>query len=425
MRISIFGLGYVGSVSAVCLAELGHEVIGVDIIPQKVDGLRAGNAPVKEPQLDELLQKNLDTDRLHFSHNLSKAIIATDCAMITVGTPSDKNGHVNLTAVERCIESIAITLATSEKKEFIVVIRSTVPPGTTDKMRQLTERLLKGHTPKGEEICKVHFSMNPEFTREGAAVEDFLNPAITVFGIESDSVKDKLSQIYEGIESETVWTPTETAELVKYTNNAFHALKVAFANEIGRIADGYNVDGKKVMEILCADKKLNISKRYLRPGFAFGGSCLPKDLRGINAIAKTKSINVPLLDSIIPSNDLHIKHHKERITEQQPQKIGVLGIAFKAQTDDLRESPGLRLVCDLVEEGHSLKMTDANLTPTYLLGRNRRYIDTLLPDWQNYFTMDVEAIFDFADTIIVTTNEAIYKDWIAEYGQTHKVIILN
>lgn len=417
MRISIFGLGYVGSVSAVGLAELGHEVIGIDIVPEKVAELEEGRAPLKEPQLDELLAKNLKTGRLRFSTNAQEAVLKSDCAMITVGTPSDKNGNINLNMVERCIENIAKELKESSKKEFLIIIRSTIPPETTARMQSLTQSILG-------ESCKVTFSMNPEFTREGAAVEDFFKPAIIVFGIEEAAAKTQLSEVYEGIDSPTIWVSTKTAELVKYTNNAFHAMKVAFANEIGRISASYDVDGKAVMDIVCADKKLNISSKYLSPGFAFGGSCLPKDLRGINAIASKQAIEIPLLQSISKSNDRHIDYFVNDLLQRNLQRVGFLGMTFKTKTDDLRESPSLRLIKQLLEKEVAIKMTDINLTPKYLMGRNKQYIDKLLPNWQTLFTNDPKAVFEFSETIIIATNEKIHQDWIYEYSKNHKIMKL-
>jgi len=417
MRISIFGLGYVGSVSAVGLAELGHEVIGVDIVSQKVAELEEGRAPLKEPQLDELLVKNLKTGRLRFSTDSEDAILQSDCAMITVGTPSDESGNINLNMVERCVENISRVLSESSKKQFLIVIRSTIPPETTARMQKLSESILNNK-------CKVTFSMNPEFTREGAAVKDFFNPAIIVFGIDEEAAKNQLSKIYQGIEGSTIWVSTKTAELVKYTNNAFHALKVTFANEIGRLAKAYDIDGQAVMEILCADKKLNISSKYMRPGFAFGGSCLPKDLRGINAIASKQEVNTPLLRSITESNDRHIDYFVNDLLQQNLNRVGILGMTFKTKTDDLRESPSLRLANQLLRKGVKIKMTDTNLTPKYLMGRNKQYIDGLLPNWQAHFTDNPKTIFEFSNIIIASTNERIHEDWIKKYANKHKIIKL-
>lgn len=421
MRISVFGLGYVGSVSAVCLAELGHQVTGIDLVEQKVQSLQQGKAPLKEPQLDELLQKKLQTDRLHFTHDIQLATLSADCAMICVGTPSNEQGDVNLRAVERCISSIAEILAQSDKKEYTIVIRSTVPPKTTLRMEIIANEILA----TAQSDCKLYFSMNPEFTREGAAVHDFLFPAIIVFGHDDAAARPLLENIYTGIEAETMWVSTKEAEMVKYTNNAFHALKVAFANEIGRIADAYDIDGQAIMKILCADKKLNISTKYLRPGFAFGGSCLPKDLRGISGIARQEAVDIPVLRSILNSNTEHIAHFKTKILNEQPRKIGLLGIAFKRDTDDVRESPGLRLAAELIKSDIELKMLDTNLQPAYLMGRNKDYIDQELPNWEQHFTTDAAALFSFADTIVVTNDEPAYQQLVKQYGEGKQVYFLS
>ncbi len=425
MRISVFGLGYVGSVSAVCLSELGHEVYGVDIIESKVKGLKEGLAPVKEPDLEPLLRKNLDTGRLQFRTDSAEVIAQSDVAMITVGTPNRPDGSINLTAVERCVQSIAEVLAAQEREEFLFIVRSTVPPGTTQRMKALAEEVIANKVNKPDFHCRISVSMNPEFTREGAAVHDFFHPATIVFGVDDPQIQPKLEEVYHGIEGKTFWVNTRTAELVKYTNNAFHALKVAFANEIGRIADHQDVDGKRVMEILCADEKLNISPKYLIPGFAFGGSCLPKDLRGIHAIAEEKGVKTPLLDSVLPSNVDHIHHLKKAILADQPRRIGVLGIAFKANTDDVRESPGLKLICSLIKEGFDVKMMDVNLTPRFMMGRNKKYIDDLLPNWQAHFLEDEQSFFESVDTVVITTTEPIYQEWVEQYGDGKKVHDLN
>ena len=421
MRISVFGLGYVGSVSAAGLADLGHQVIGVDVVEEKVASLNKGNAPVKEPGLDELIRKHLDSQALEFTSDGPRAVLETECAMIAVGTPSTPDGQVYLQAVERCIIGIAETLADSDKEEYTIVIRSTVPPTTTDRMAALARSILDKRGKK----CQLYFSMNPEFTREGVAVKDFFYPALIVFGQDSPETQRRLEQVYQGIEAETLWVGTRTAELVKYTNNAFHALKVAFANEIGRVSEAYDIDSTEVMNILCADTKLNISTKYLRPGFAFGGSCLPKDLRGIDGIAKQKEVAIPLLRSILPSNELHIEHFTASILAANPKKVGLLGLAFKNDTDDLRESPALKLAASMIAAGVDLRMHDVNLELRYLMGRNKGYIDELLPTWQEYYLESTQDFFAFADTIVVSNTQPIYRDWVAEYAADKEIIFLN
>ncbi|MEM8527123.1 MAG: nucleotide sugar dehydrogenase [Bacteroidota bacterium] len=416
MNISIFGLGYVGSVTAACLSEIGHQVVGVDILPQKVINLQNGIPPVKEPQLEELLKKNITAGNLSFSMNVAEAIKNSECAIIAVGTPSDEAGNVNLIAVERCIESIAGVLKLNNRKEFSIVIRSTVPPGTTIRMEKLAKSTLA-------ETCRLTFCMNPEFLREGVAVKDFFEPSLIVFGSDAREAKEKFENIYEGIAAQTEWLDTKTAELVKYTNNAFHALKVAFANEIGRIAAAYETDGKAVMELLCADNKLNISAKYLRPGFAFGGSCLPKDLRGLKSVATNKAVNTPLVEAVIASNDEHINSVLNEVKAKNFKKVAILGIVFKTGTDDVRESASLRLVQLLLNTGIEVMMYDANLKKENLMGTNRQYIEAIVPNWSKYYTESIDDFFQFSDLIVVPNEEVLYKKWLTSYTNNDKVIM--
>lgn len=424
MKISVFGLGYVGSVTAVCLAALGHDVCGVDIVPQKVAGLNQGVAPVREPQLDELLQENLEAGRLRFATDPRACIRSTDCAFISVGTPTNAKQEVELNAVTRCIETIAEELIHSEQKEYLIVIHSTVPPDTTRRMQALADQI--GHSRNGHagHGCRISVCMNPEFLREGSAVQDFFHPAMTVFGLDDPTIRPQLEEIYAGIDAPEVWVDSRTAELLKYVNNAFHAIKVAFANEVGRLAGAFDIDGSQVMELLCADKKLNISSRYLRPGFAFGGSCLPKDLRGINSFAGHRSVDTPLLHAILQSNDAHIEQCKELIAARTTGQVGVLGVAFKSGTDDVRESPAIRLIRRLTDSGIDVRMTDVNLQPGQMMGANRKYIDEMLPDWQERFSEKAADLFDFSDTIVLTNHEPVYLRWIDQYGAGKTILHL-
>ena len=417
MKMSIFGLGYVGSVTAACLAEMGHTVYGVDVIPQKISDLNEGIAPVKEPQLENLLKKNLEQGRLKFSMNTKEACEQSDYAMIAVGTPSDENGAVNLHALERCIASIAHCLLTINKKEFTIIIRSTVPPTTTQLMREKVQKIV-GIS------CKVNLCINPEFLREGSAVDDFFRPALVVFGSDDLTLQKELEKIYNEVDAQFVWVDTKSAELVKYTNNAFHAIKVAFANEISRVAEAYDSDANKIMEILCMDKKLNISSKYLKPGFAFGGSCIPKDLRGIKSIAQKKSVDIPMLASVLKSNEAHIEKFKKQILETNPGRVGMLGITFKTGTDDVRESASLKLIKQLMDQGVKIQMMDSNLDSKRMMGTNRKYIDELIPAWEDYYAASPKEFFEQCDTIVMINNESIYKKWIKEFGANKQLINL-
>lgn len=405
MRVSVFGLGYVGSVTAVCMADLGHDVVGVDIHGPKVERMREGRSPVREPGLDEKLQAVLDDGRLQLTMDSSRAVGATECSLVAVGTPSGKRGSADLSAVQRCVESIATALEERPSSErHSIVIRSTVPPGTTGQLLDLAADV-SGRT-RGESLLG---GMNPEFLREGSAIEDFYDPEVIVLGAEEDPSHDVMQRLYGDIEAETVQVGLREAEIVKYVNNAFHALKVAFANEIGRLSDVCGVDGAKVMDIVCRDRKLNISTAYLRPGFAFGGSCLPKDLRALVHIAQAQNVKLPLIASVSGSNDQHIQGAISRLVGRNPKRIGLLGAAFKSGTDDVRESAALRLARGLLDRGIEVRIHDANVRPASLLGASRRYLLEILPEWQEVFVDSVADAVDGADLVVFTTEEEVHR----------------
>jgi GDP-mannose 6-dehydrogenase len=409
MHISVFGLGYVGSVTAACLAELGHTVIGVDIHAPKVKALRAGRPPVNEPQLDALVQRHVASGRLRVTMDTAEAVAASTCSLVTVGTPSGDDGRADLSAVERCVESIAAALEDRpDAPPHAVVVRSTVPPGTTRRllrwMARRTGRTL-GQTLLG--------GMNPEFLREGVAISDFFAPSVVVCGADDPASHDVLRRLYDGIDASYVAAATAEAEMVKYANNAFHALKIAFANEVGRLADAFEVDGARVMDVLCLDEKLNISPHYLRPGFAYGGSCLPKDLRSIRYMAREHTVDLPLLASVGPSNDAHIDRAAAQILAHAPERVGLLGMAFKPGTDDLRESPSLHLVRRLRAEGIDVRMYDRHVRTGDLLGANRRYLEDLVPAWDGLVVESAEAAIAFGDVVVVTNNEPAYFEAVA------------
>ena len=420
MKVSVFGLGYVGSVTAVCLAELGHDVIGVDIHAPKVDAMQHGRPPVQESQLQPLLEKHLEAGRLHVTMDSAYAVKSTTCSVVAVGTPSSQDGSVDLSAVERCVESIALALGdAADKPEHTIIIRSTVPPGTANRMLDLAARL--SDRTVGESILG---GMNPEFLREGVAVEDFFAPSVIVLGADDEASLAVMRGLYEGVEAERVALPTRTAEMVKYTNNAFHALKIAFANEIGRVAEACGVDGDLVMDVLCRDDKLNISAKYLRPGFAYGGSCLPKDLRGINHLATQHAVEAPLLRAVPESNDRHIDRAVDRVLAQKPKQVGVLGITFKPGTDDVRESAALHLVQRLRARGVDVRMFDTNVDRKHLLGANRRYIEAILPEWQDVTVESAEALFSFADVLVLTSGEPAHVELAQTLGKGTSVVDL-
>jgi len=398
--ISIFGLGYVGSVTAACLVAQGHKVVGVDSNAGKVEMLDSGRSPILEPHLDELVTQGKQSGLLSATTNIHQAIADTDISFISVGTPSLRNGKLDLRAIERVCEQIGEALA--HKNEFhSIVVRSTVLPGTTASVvvpiLEATSRKIAG---KDFGVC-----FNPEFLREGTAVADFLQPTMTVLGSDHAGTLDAVRELYEWAPGTLFVTTTGNAEMVKYVCNAFHALKVAFANEIGTLCKGLDADPAKVTEIFLADDKLNISKAYLKPGFAFGGSCLPKDLRALTYSAKELDIRVPLLESIMPSNVEHIERAVDTVLATEKRKIGILGLSFKPGTDDLRESPMVHLVKRLLGEGCQIQIWDPNVALGQLIGSNRQFIQDAIPHIGSLLRNEVADVIGNADVVVVTTKE--------------------
>lgn len=373
MNISIFGLGYVGCVGLGCLAELGHNVIGVDIDPNKVKLINLGKATIVEKDIDDLIKLNKDKGKLSATENVAEAVENSDLAVICVGTPNDSNGHLNMEYIENVAEEIGEELK-KKKGFFTVAIRSTVTPGTNRKVKEIL-------TKKSGKEPNIDFSVvsNPEFLREGIAVNDFFNPPYTVLASESTRGIKVMKKAYSGIKADVKIVDIGTAELIKFVNNSFHALKVAFGNEIGRISKELNVDVFSLMDLFVNDKILNISPYYFKPGFAYGGSCLPKDLKALNTIAHDKYINVPILSSIGHSNKEHIDYAYEAITSKGFRNIGFVGISFKSGTDDLRFSPVLELVERLLGKGYNISVYDENINLSRLTGKNKDFLFTKLP----------------------------------------------
>jgi GDP-mannose 6-dehydrogenase len=398
--ISIFGLGYVGSVTAACLVAKGNRVLGVDSNQSKVEMLDAGRSPILEPQLQELVTQGKQAGLLSATTDVSRAIAETDISFISVGTPSLRNGKLDLHAIERVCQQIAEALACKNSFHWIVV-RSTVLPGTTSSI--VVPILEKGSGKTAGRDFAVCF--NPEFLREGTAVSDFFQPTMTVLGSDHPETLDSIRELYAWAPGKLFITTTANAEMVKYVCNAFHALKVAFANEVGTICNAAGVDPAKVTEIYTADDKLNISKAYLKPGFAFGGSCLPKDLRALVHKARELDLRVPLLDSILPSNMEHIERAAEAILATEKKNIGVLGLSFKPGTDDLRESPMVHLVKRLLGEGCRIRIWDPNVALGQLIGSNRQFIQDAIPHIGQLLRDEVADVVDHAEVLIVTTKE--------------------
>ena len=396
MKIGVFGLGYVGSVSAGCLTALGHEVIGVDVNPMKVDLINAGHSPVVEAELDALIARGVKSGQLRAETSASVAIAASDVSLICVGTPSDTNGNLNLTFVERVCQEIGQALA--NKKEYhVVVVRSTMLPGSTqDRVIPILEGASGHRAGQDLGVC-----FNPEFLREGTAVHDFYHPPFSLIGQFDDRGAQIAAGVYAGIDAPLRIVPLKVAEMIKYANNAFHGLKVAFVNEIGNICKQQGIDSHQVMDIFCMDEKLNLSSYYLKPGFAFGGSCLPKDLRALLYHAHHLDLSVPVLESILPSNELQIKRGFDLIKRTGKKKVGVLGLSFKAGTDDLRESPMVVLIETLIGKGYQVKVYDRNVSLARLHGANRAYIEREIPHIATLMCDSIEEVLTESQVIVI------------------------
>src|SRR2546426_3217510 len=396
MRVSVFGLGYVGSVSAASFAADGHEVIGVDVNTDKVATVNAGRSPIVEPGLDDLLQRAVSEGRLRATTSTADAIADSDVSLLCVGTPSRKNGSLDLTYLERVSEQIGAVLR--EKSAYhVVVVRSTVLPGTThEKVIPALERESGKKYGDGFGV-----SVNPEFLREGTALKDFRKPPMTLVGHNHAADASGTIALYQAIDAPLVSTSIRVAEMMKYTSNTWHALKVVFANEIGNLCKKLNVDSHEVMDIFCRDEKLNLSSYYLKPGFAFGGSCLPKDVRALQYRAKEVDVELPLISQILPSNRLQIQHAFDEVMETGRKKIGLLGFSFKAGTDDLRESPIVILAEQLLGKGRELCIYDKNVFLAKLVGANKEYIEKQIPHLSSLLCNTIDDLIDKSEVIVV------------------------
>lgn len=404
MRISIMGLGYVGAVSAGCLAEEGHEVIGVDPQQAKVDLINAGRTPIIERDIGDIIERNVAEGRLRATSDVQEAVRVTDVSLICVGTPSLGNGHIDLRYVKRVCEQIGEGLRNHHG--HTVVVRSTMLPGT---MRNVVIPALEGSSglKAGQDfgLC-----INPEFLREGTAVHDYFHPPKTVIGEIDKASGDVLAMLYGHMPCPLIRTDYETAEMVKYADNTWHALKVGFANEIGNICKGLGLDSHKLMDIFCQDTKLNLSPYYLKPGFAFGGSCLPKDVRAISYKAKTLDISTPIINAILPSNQEQIERGIRAVMDKGSKKIGILGFSFKAGTDDLRESPMVELVERLIGKGYDLRVYDTNVRMASIHGANREYILNHIPHISRLMVPTLEEVLNHAGTIVIGNGSPEFRD---------------
>jgi GDP-mannose 6-dehydrogenase len=400
LRISVFGLGYVGTVSAGCFARDGHEVIGVDPVRTKVDLINTGQTPIIEAEIGKIIAEAAESGRLRATDDTLRAICETDLSFVCVGTPSQINGNLDLTYIRRVCEQIGQALRTKSARHT-VVIRSTVLPGT---MRRVVIPVLEEYS---EKRAGVDFGVccNPEFLREGSAVKDFNSPPKTVIGELHKGSGDLVASLYEALDSPLIRTEIEIAEMIKYIDNCWHALKIGFANEIGNLCKALSIDAHEAMEIFCQDKKLNISPAYLTPGFAFGGSCLPKDLRALAYKAKMHDLQLPILSAILPSNALQVARGLQLITENGHRRIGVLGFSFKAGTDDLRESPMIEVIEHLIGKGYDLRIFDKNVNMASLVGANRDFILNRIPHISRLMVNDIDSVLDHAQTVVIGNRD--------------------
>jgi GDP-mannose 6-dehydrogenase len=401
ISISIFGLGYVGSVTAACLAEMGHRVIGVDVNADKVAMLECGRSPIVEARMNELVADNSKASRLRATVDPNVAVLASDISFLCVGTPSLPSGKLDLSHVEHVAREIGSALK-QKKSHHLVVLRSTVLPGTTESVLIPAMESTSGMRAGADfTVC-----YNPEFMREGSAVADFLQPPYTILGAGSVDHLAPLRDVYADVKAPVRETTIRAAEMLKYVSNVFHALKVGFANEIGTLCKQFEVDTEVVMQIVTSDSKLNISSAYLSPGFAFGGSCLPKDLRALTHRARESDLRLPLLESLMPSNTEHINRAFEAVLRTRKKKIAMLGLSFKAGTDDLRESPQVQLIKRLLGEGLQLQVWDRDVSLGRIAGSNRQYIEEVIPHIGLLLSGNFEQVVQSAEVVILG-NKAV------------------
>ncbi|MBO2930461.1 GDP-mannose 6-dehydrogenase [Pseudomonas otitidis] len=403
MRISIFGLGYVGAVCAGCLSARGHEVVGVDVSSTKIDLINKGKSPIVEPGLEELLQQGLKTNRLRGTTDVAAAVRDTDMSFICVGTPSKKNGDLGLEYIEGVCREIGFALR-DKAERHTVVVRSTVLPGT---VKNVVIPIIEDCSGKQAGV-DFGVAVNPEFLRESTAIKDYDFPPMTVIGELDTASGDLLETLYRELDAPIIRKDIEVAEMIKYTCNVWHAAKVTFANEIGNIAKAVGVDGREVMDVVCQDHKLNLSKYYMRPGFAFGGSCLPKDVRALSYRASSLDVEAPLIGSLMRSNSAQVQKAFDIIAAQDKRKVALLGLSFKAGTDDLRESPLVELAEMLIGKGFDLRIYDRNVEYARVHGANKDYIESKIPHVSSLLDSDFDGVVDNADVIVLGNRDELF-----------------
>jgi len=408
MKISIFGLGYVGCVGIGCLSKLGHNIIGVDINEEKVLLINKGKSPVVEKGLNELIGKAVKKNLVTATNNYNEAILNSDISFITVGTPNNINGHLDMSHIFEVAKQIAGALR--KKKSFhVIIIRSTVEPGTNLKIGKLIESI-------SGRIMNKDFGVvsNPEFLREGNALDDFSNPPYTLIASKSKKALKIVTKLYQDINGEIIETEIGVAEIIKFINNSYHALKVSFANEIGRICKKLKIDGTEAMKIFSMDKKLNISSVYFKPGFAYGGSCLPKDLKALNLLAHDNYTQVPVLSAVEKSNNSHLDLAFDIITSKKKKKIGFFGLSFKQGTDDIRFSPSLELVERLLGKGYDIKIYDNYINLSQLTGKNKEMLYTKIPHIIKILVSDIGKLVKNSDLIVISYSDKIFNEYISK-----------
>ncbi|MDT4834090.1 GDP-mannose 6-dehydrogenase [compost metagenome] len=419
MRISIFGLGYVGAVCAGCLSARGHEVVGVDVSTTKIDLINQGKSPIVEPGLEELLQQGLKSGRLRGTTDVAEAVAATDLSFICVGTPSKKNGDLELDYIESVCREIGFVLR-NKPGRHTVVVRSTVLPGT---VKNVVIPILEDCSGK---TAGVDFgvAVNPEFLRESTAIKDYDFPPMTVIGGLDPASGDALEALYSELDAPIIRKDIEVAEMIKYTCNVWHAAKVTFANEIGNIAKAVGVDGREVMDVVCQDHKLNLSKYYLNPGFAFGGSCLPKDVRALNYRATSLDVEAPLIGSLMRSNVAQVQNAFDIISSHDKRKVALLGLSFKAGTDDLRESPLVELAEMLIGKGFDLSIYDRNVEYARVHGANKEYIESKIPHVSSLLDSDFERVVERADLIVLGNADERFRGLVEDASHGKQIVDL-
>lgn len=417
MKLSVFGLGYVGCVSAACFANEGHEVTGVDTNSLKVEIINSGRSPIVEPGIEELIRAAVKENRLRATSDAADAVTNSDVSLVCIGTPSNHNGSLDLTHIKSVCRQIGEALA-RVNRFHIVVMRSTMLPGTIE---QTVIPALEVYSGKraGRDFG---VAINPEFLREGTSIHDFNNPPFTLIGADDEDTSSPLQRLYCEINAPVIAVRIKEAEMVKYACNAFHALKVTFANEIGTISKALGVDSHKVMDVFCKDTKLNLSPYYLKPGFAFGGSCLPKDLRAINYKAKELDVEVPMLNSILVSNRQQVERAVDAVLQTGRKTVGVLGLSFKSGTDDLRESPMVTLIETLIGKGLKLAIYDRDVELARLFGANKQYIEREIPHISNLMRPELDEVIDASEVIIIGKREDEFRA-LADKMNNGRVII--